>query len=285
MIKRTLGLQPVGVVLLALVVSLHSAGPIGAQTITGAPWRSIATPEIARQLSANWIEIDAPSGHKLAAAVFTPEGAGPFPVVVLLHASGGFALFSARLGEEFARAGFLTVAACWFTGVSPNDPPLLPLLPCPNGPPFHGATLFELPYVDAIVKAARTLPKARGNRIGLIGQSRGATMAVLYASNGGTVQAIVADSGSYTLRSPIDTAAIHTVQDLAAPLLILQGTNDQTVPISEPREYEAALVRLGKPYEVKYYEKSQHVLTRRNNEYYGDAVARSVAFFHEQLGR
>jgi dipeptidyl aminopeptidase/acylaminoacyl peptidase len=42
---------------------------------------------------------------------------------------------------------------------------------------------------------------------------------------------------------------------------------------------------LAKPYEAKYYENSGHVLIRRNNDYNADAIKRSVAFFHEHLGR
>lgn len=265
---------------LALLLSLLAVG-----AALGSDWRPIATPAVAAELDATWIEIDAPNQRKLVAAVFTPSGTGPFPVVVLHHSSGGFSLRSTRLGEEFARAGFLTVAGCWFAGASPYNPPLPPLVDCPAGPPFYGATLFALPYVDAITQAARSLPGAKRDKVGLIGQSRGATMAVLQASNGGNVQAVVADSANYTPRRPIDAAAIDSVRTLAAPLLILHGTKDETVSIHEPREYEAALVRLGKPFEARYYENSEHVLTRRNNSYYADALERSVAFFAKHLGR
>lgn len=271
--------------LLSLLIGLCTTNPIWAQALSGPTWRHIAAPDVGAQLPATWVEIDAPGGHKLVAAIFTPAGTGPFPVVALLHGSGGFGLRSIALGEEFARTGFLAVAGCWFTGSSLYDPPPGPLVSCPNAPAFYGATLYELPYIDAIVKAARTLPGAKGDKVGLIGQSRGATMTVLYASNGGMVQAAVADSANYTVRRSNDTAAIDSAQNLAAPLLMLHGTHDQTVSISGPHQYEAALVRLGKPHEVKYYENSEHVVTRRNNDNYADAVGRAVGFFEKYLAR
>lgn len=225
--------------------------------------------------------MDAPQGRKLLAAVWRPAGTGPFPVVVLLHASSGFSPSFVLLGRDFATSGFLTVAGGWFAGQSPHWP--APLIAIPEGPQFAGATFESIKYADAIVKTARTLPGANGKMVGIMGQSRGATASVLLASTGAAVQAVVADSANYTYQGPIDSPAISVVQDLSVPLLVLHGTADQTVNVQEARDYEQALRRLNKPYEVKYYEGSSHVVTIKSNPNYADAMGRAVAFFTRYL--
>jgi dienelactone hydrolase len=51
-------------------------------------------------------------------AVARPDGAGPFPVIVLLHGTHGFAHEYIRLAQELAQEGLIAVAACWFSGGS-----------------------------------------------------------------------------------------------------------------------------------------------------------------------
>lgn len=225
--------------------------------------------------------MDAPQGRKLLAAVWRPAGSGPFPVVVLLHASSGFSPGFVLWGRDFANAGFLAVAASWFAGQSPQWP--APLIDNPEGPPFAGATFESIKYARAVVKAARTLPGANGSTVGLIGQSRGATASVILASTGAAVQGVVSDSGNYTHRGPIDSPPISVVQDLAAPLLMLHGTADQTVKVQEARDYEQALRRLNRPYEVKYYEGAAHVVTAAGSPNRADAMGLAISFFKKHL--
>src|SRR3990170_5373175 len=86
-----------------------------------------------------WIDIPA-GGTTIRAAVARPAGGAPAPLIVVLHGSGGFRPSFVALAESFARAGFVAVAGCWFTGVAPGSPPPSDLIPCPGGPPFAGAT-------------------------------------------------------------------------------------------------------------------------------------------------
>jgi dienelactone hydrolase len=53
----------------------------------------------------------------MLAAVARPSGAGPFPVVILLHGTHGFPREYVQLAQALARSGFLASAACWFQGI------------------------------------------------------------------------------------------------------------------------------------------------------------------------
>src|SRR6188508_1704256 len=71
-------------------------------------------PAGAETLAAQWINIAVPNVGDLIAAVARPSGTGPFPTVLLLHGSHGFAMEYVRLAQDLASSGLLSVAACWF---------------------------------------------------------------------------------------------------------------------------------------------------------------------------
>ncbi len=139
--------------------------------------------------------------------------------------------------------------------------------------------------VLAVIEAARRLPGVRGDRVGLVGWSAGAALAVSVASSDANVQAVVAVAGFYsTAVSPNDPAPMSLVQNLGAPLLILHGTNDQRRPVRDARAYETRARELGKNVQAYYYEGADHflLLDRRTKE---DVLRRSVEFFNQYLRR
>jgi len=251
---------------------------------SGAGWRLINVPKGGESLEgAQWIEVDAPGGYKLNAAVFYPSTPGLFPVVLILHGTDGFQAPYAIIGQEFANAGFLTVAGAWFKGNASNqeaDKTLIPI-DCPNGPPFTGANIDSTKYVKALINASQSLPGAMGQNIGLIGFSRGANEALLAASADG-VKAIVADSGHYNTQLSFDTAPISLVKDLSVPVLILYGTADQTVPFQVAKDYETALREQNKSFEIHGYEGGPHVVTTYPTTKI-DALKREFTFFDKYL--
>ncbi len=250
---------------------------------SGAGWRLIDVPTGGEVLEgAQWIEVDAPLGYKLNAAVFYPSTQGPFPIVLVLHGTGGFLARDARLGQIFAGAGFLTVAGAWFSGSGESSATYPTPIASPNGPPFTGANLDSIKYVKALINAAKTLPGADSRNVGLLGVSRGAIAALLVASTDG-VQAVVADSGSGKVAAiAIDTSPMDVVETLTAPVLILHGTADQIVPVESIREYERTLIQWGKPYEAHYYEGAPHGVTL-NTGTSVDALRRAATFFDKYL--
>ena len=221
----------------------------------------------------------------MRAAVARPAGGGPAPLVVVLHGSGGFRPSLVSLAESLAGEGFVALAGCWFLGSAPGSPAPADLIRCPDGPPFAGATTSSVASVKALLAAGRKLPGVRAGGVGLVGHSRGATAALLVASTGGDVQAVVAisPSGPAAPGGP-DTSPLSLAQSLAAPVLLLHGTADATVPVQLTSRYEQALRALGKPVEAHYYEGAGHDLPFVAPTG-ADAVRRSAAFLAQHLGR
>jgi dienelactone hydrolase len=278
------------------LIKALSAPPTPTPTPGGKPfvpaWKSVAPPPNGDAPNTQWVELDAPGNYSLLAAVQRPPGPGPFPVVVLLHGGGGLnrSLLLRFESKGYVAAGFMIVIGCWFDGDNPLNPPAPGPVRCPNGPPYEISYMNRVKYADALVQTARTLPGADARRVGIFGESQGGGEAVLLASTGTQVQAVVSDSGPYSTGfAPNDTPPITVVQNLSAPLLIIQGaaagsTADTRAPVQDAYDYEAALKALNKPVEAVYYPGVAHdpgpdsVPSVRD-----DARARAIAFFKKYL--
>ena len=80
-------------------------------------WTQNANPPIARRNydSLYWIHAKIDSGVVHAAVAF-PKGSGPFPAVVILHGTHGFAQEYIDIARRLADSGIVGIAACWFGG-------------------------------------------------------------------------------------------------------------------------------------------------------------------------
>ncbi len=244
---------------LALVVG--SSSGVHAQTgSTVANWTTVAAPADLNAPGAQWIKVDG-RGHKFLAAVFQPQGGGPFPVVVLLPGSGGLQMGHVALAQEISSSGFVVVVGCWQSVASPPAPRPRPI--CSEAPPQ--AAWQADPAANSgkeLVAAARTLPGARAERIGVYGLSRGGHAALWAASTGASVQAVVVDAPAHRPRvTPAPPSTLDVVAGLAAPTLLLHGTADPSAPVELSREYERAARALGKPVVAAYFEGVGHQVT------------------------
>ena len=78
--------------------------------------RAIDAPAGTEALAVEWVKIGVPGPAVVLAAVARPSGAGPFPVVILLHGTHGFAREYVQLAQALSRGGLLAIAPCWFEG-------------------------------------------------------------------------------------------------------------------------------------------------------------------------
>jgi carboxymethylenebutenolidase len=154
-------------------------------------------------LEAQWMNVTVPDVGGLIAAVARPSGTGPFPSVLLLHGSHGFAHEYVRLAQDFASGGLLSVAACWFGEGGGAGTRFITPIVWPKAPPRPDPMSYEaIRTVSALVQAVRSLPDARPGSVGLFGHSRGGGAALNYMLRYGDVQAGVLSSSRYRSSLP-----------------------------------------------------------------------------------
>ena len=172
-------------------------------------------------LPATWVSVAVPDLGVMHAAVARPSATGPFPAVLVLHGTHGFAQQYVAMGERLGarwlhRRGRMLVFRNGGAAVNEVTP-----IPCPEIPPLAAGEYPEAARIaDALVKATRALPGVRGDRLALVGHSRGAGATQQYLMAGGNVQAAILHSSGYGLR-PWNRAA-----EFKVPILIMHGTAD-----------------------------------------------------------
>ena len=136
--------------------------------------RLIATSKLGRQWLAPGAQIREIDDEILAGRLFLPRGSGPRPGVIVLGGSGGG--YDLDKAAVLARHGFATLALAYF-GL-PGLPPWLHRVP--------------LEYFERAVWWLGRQPEVDTRRLGVLGISRGAELALLLSSTFPQIRAVVA---------------------------------------------------------------------------------------------
>jgi len=250
---------------------------------TGVSTSAAEAPPGAENLAAQWMNVEAPGLGVMLTAIVRPRGPGPFPIIVLLHGTHGFAHEYVRLAQDLATgADVLAVAACWFRGSAGSGARFITPIACPDAPPMSPpASPESVQALIALVETVRTLPGARPDRVGLFGHSRGAAPILSYIVRAGDVRAAILNSGGYP-------AGLST--EVKVPILILHGSADSPADggvavtnVQMARDFEAKLRAAGKPVEAVYYERGRHNDIFTSSIQYRDEVQKMVTFLRRHL--
>ena len=230
-----------------------------------------------------WVRVAVPDLGVMRAAVARPSGTGPFPAVLLLHGTHGFARQYVEWANDLASSGFMAVAACWFSGGGGAGVNEVTPIPCPEMPRLGTGEYPEaLQFVDALVQATRALPGAHTDRLALVGHSRGAGATQQYLLAGANLQAAILHSSGYALK-PWNRAT-----EFKVPILIMHGTADsfsENTKFGFAREFEKSLRANNKPVETAYCEGCGHNTFFTNSIQRDDELKRMVEFLRRHLGR
>ena len=232
-----------------------------------------------------WVKVTVPDVGVMLAAVARPSGRGPFPAVLILHGTHGFAREYVQLAEEMARNGVVGVAACWFRGSAGAGSRFVTPIECPDAPPMPvAASADAFQAIDGLVEAVHTLPDIRADRVALFGHSRGGGAALHYVLARGAVQGAILNSAGY----PPELGA--RAADVGVPILILHGVADDPADGGSPmtnvrmaRDFEAALRRSARTVEATYYDGGHNSIFTNAAQHEAE-VQRMVTFLRRHLG-
>jgi dipeptidyl aminopeptidase/acylaminoacyl peptidase len=222
-------------------------------------------------------------GSAVGAYLYRPRipRASSSPVIVFNRGSWtrpkGFAGEMLVMAHRFAEAGYLVVAPHYrgSNGWAGRDE-------------LGGAELHDLMVLPAVI--AR-IPGADASRLYLAGESRGGAMVYMALRDGFPAKA-AAVWGAFTDLEPLLAAgpqaqagatiwpqyendretlyrtrsAMRFAARLAKPILIMHGSADEDIPLSQSQRLDAELTRLGKKHRFIVFEGEQHVIGGRGAE-------------------
>lgn len=239
-----------------------------------------------------WIRATTDSGIVHAAVAF-PKGSGPFPAVIILHGTHGFAQEYINIARSLADNGIVGIAVCWFRGRKGAGQRFITPIDFQDAPPLVDVPSLELRFqiamtsIDSLIRKVTTLPQVQKNHLALFGHSRGGGAALLYQlTHPGKANALVLNSTGY----PAEVAKRSITLDV--PVLILHGTADgpadggsAVTSIDTVRQFVTRLRNSKKDVEAKYYEGSGHNTLFSNSSQFTDTVQQIAAFLRKKFAK
>jgi carboxymethylenebutenolidase len=228
-----------------------------------------------------WVSIPASMGDKLDAWVVYPERKDPAPVVIVIHEIFGLTDWARSVADQLAAEGFLAVAPDFLSGKGPEGKGTAALSVEEARQINSGLQPAEVvARLNAVADWATRLPAAT-SKFGVVGYCWGGGISFRYATEQPNLGAAVVYYGV----SP-ETQALARVR---APVLGLYGGDDARVNATVPAAQEE-MKRLGKRYEVEFYDGAGHAFLRQQDARDGanlraaqNGWARTVEFFREAL--
>jgi carboxymethylenebutenolidase len=206
-------------------------------------------------------------GQAYRSYLAAPTAGGPYPGIVLIHSFNGLEEGYRTLTDRLAAQGFVVLAAGWQTFErGPSD-----------------ATVGQLVTDSVALLTARD--DVDPARLGLTGFCAGGRYTMLFLPQ---MDVFAAGVAWYGFPYNGDPAPASFIDALAAPLLILHGTEDRPSPIADIYRYAGELAEAGKYFEMKIYQGEPHGFMLANGQMRQDDVAadafdQMVRFFQRKL--
>ena len=234
--------------------------------------------------SSNWQQTVS-DNNSMPLYVSVPEGAGPFPALVVIQHQTGVDAFIQGMAQRLADAGYLAAAPNLYHRDGPD---------CQDDARTRSQRLGDRRVtndIGATVKFLQNYPAVDGKRIGIIGFCMGGRIVYLAAATNPAFKAAVTFYPGNTGRAwgrDIPSPLERTV-DIQCPIQGHFGDDDKN-PSSEDRQKLAAeLTKHSKPHEFYAYAGAGHAFMDNTKESYrpgaeAQAWPRTLEFLRCHLG-
>lgn len=188
-----------------------------------------------------------------------PEGAGPFPIVLVIEEIFGVHEYIKDICRRFAKLGYCAVAPELYARLGDLSK-MTDVQAIVRDVISKAPDATVLSDLDATAKWAAASSKGDAARLGVTGFCRGGRAVWLYAAHNPQVKAAVAWygplGGSRTDIQP--KTAADVVGDLKAPVLGLYGGADTGIPVADVEKQRDAAKAAGKTVEIVIFPDTPH---------------------------
>ena len=215
--------------------------------------------------------------------VSQPDGAGPFPAVVVIQNQDGVAEFTQEMTRRVAEAGYIAIAPDLYHRNTPE------MNADHNKRASSRLDSCVINDVNATVSYLKNFVGADVNRLGIVGFCMGGRVTFLMAAASRSFRAAVDFYGGGVYKAWGDgPAPAGRVANIACPLQGHFGELDKNPPADEMRSLDAELTRLGKAHEFYFYANAGHAFNRKNWDGYrseadGTSWTRTLDFLNRHL--
>lgn len=192
----------------------------------------------------------------MPAFVVRPAGAGPFPIVVLMHERYGLVQHTRDQARRCARDGYLAIAPDFF--FRHPEPAVLNA-----GDSRYDITDPEsVELIDAAIAAAKKEPEADGARIAVAGYCQTGRHPLVYASQRKITAAVVWYGAASKREWAINERQPETLETvlgrLDCPVFGAFGAADHIISIEDVRRFRNCLEAGGKSFDIHVYADAPH---------------------------
>jgi carboxymethylenebutenolidase len=236
------------------------------------------------------VTVKGDKGDNIEAYAAYPDGAGPFPGVVVVHHAPGWDNWIVEVVRKFAHNGYNAVAPHLYSRMGPGEPDELAARSRTEGGMTDSIVMGDIAGGVAFLRA---LPTSNG-KVGIIGFCSGGRQVFLAACQVDGIDAavdcwgggVIADPATLTERRPV--SPIELASRMKAPLLGIFGNDDRNPDVDQVNGIEEVLKKLGKDYEFHRYDGAAHgffAVDRPNYrpEQATDAWTKVFAFYEKHL--
>jgi carboxymethylenebutenolidase len=227
-----------------------------------------------------WVAVKVSATDSVMSWVVYPERRDKAPVVLVIHENTGLTTWARSVADQLAAEGFIAIAPDLLTprrqGNLTSD-----WTPDSGRAAIGTLTVEEVNRsLDAVAKYGMSLPAALP-KYGVVGFCWGGGRSFQHAVHAPSLGAAVVYYGP--------APAAEQLASIRAPVLGLYGGNDARINAMVPAT-DSAMKRLGKPYEVHYFEGAGHGFLRGQDQNPANAAAAqkawplTVAFLRARLG-
>jgi carboxymethylenebutenolidase len=212
------------------------------------------------------------------AVIYTPEGKGPFPGIVVIHEWWGLNDWVKDQASKLADQGYVALAIDLYRGKVATTPDEAHEIM--RGVPEDRA----LRDLHAAVEYLKAQANVKKDRIASIGWCMGGGYSLDVALQEPTLTAAVINYGHLASDS-------ESIKKIKASILGLFGGQDRGIPVDDVKKFEQALKQQGNKVEVVIYPDAGHGFENPNNKtgYRADDTAdawkRTVKFLADTLGK
>ena len=220
-------------------------------------------------------EVYGGTAEPIPVTAYRGGGRGLHPAIFLLYGARGLEVGGAMY-DAYARAlaadGDNVYVIDYYARTK-----VVPKTPQQRRAAFNADLAGWVKGVEQVISAVSDEPGVDASRLGLLGFSQGAFLAIAVAADDPDVGAVVEFYGG------IPPTLVGHLGPLP-PTLILHGAADKIVPVSEAHRLADALSRSGSRYSFVIYPHAGHGFNAKLNSADGrDALRRTLRFFKDNL--